>query len=593
MVLEELVAVLGWDLRGEEDLRRFKAGMRDAEANLSAFVSRASAMVTAIGVAVGAGMAAVGKSVLETGMEFEKLGLQLEILEGSADKAADRMEWLRKFAIETPLNLQQATDAYIRMKNFGLDPLDGSMQSIVDANALMGGSTERLSGIILALGQAWTKQKFQAEEANQLLERGIPAWELMSQATGKTTAELMELSEKGKIGRKEIRLLIEQMGERAKGASERFAKTMEGQIGKLDDMWISFKKKIADAGFYRDVQDRLSDLMSYIDRLDKNGSLNKWAVRISNGLSTALDGAVKVASRVIHHFEKLSAWISDHANIWDHLKTGLMVIAAVKFPAGAAILVIEDFLTALEGGDSVIGDFGKALQRFAEGDFSDVSDDLEKLAKGAAGLGIAAVAIRGFTSSLWPLAAALGAVGVAFYLAKGFFEKLEEDAAKVKVVENPRTKPGYVEGSGEDRTGFNSDNPNGYLKPSDFSADFEAEKQRLIEEEARRVGADKAVPRKPTAFERLGGDYIRSDMIENAQGNFGKTGAAQAAQSVNSTVNNTLNDSSDKSVSVTVNQTVQAATQAPGAAAQATGNAVAGAAARAKRSTWWEQGEKF
>ena len=587
MVLEELVAVLGWDLRGEEDLKRFQSGMRQAESQLSAFAARASAMVTTIGVAVGAGLALLGKSVLQTGMEFEKLGLQLEILEGSADKAAQRMDWLRQFAADTPLNLQQATDAYIRLKNFGLDPLDGSMQAIVDSNALMGGSTEQLNGVILALGQAWTKQKLQAEDANQMLERGIPVWDLLSKATGKTAEQLMDLSQKGKLGRNEIKLLIDQMGQRSKGASERFSKTLEGQIGKIEDMWISFRKRISDAGFYQDMQYRLDQFMKHIDSLDKNGTLDRWAKGLSRALTQAADLAFLVAKQIVHHLDFISSWADNHPGVWRAIKMGLLAIAAVRFPMGAAILVIDDILTALEGGDSIIGNFGKALKHFAEGDYSDVSDDLKAIAAGAGGLAVAAVAIRGFTTSLWPLALALGAVGGAFYLAKGFFDKMDADVAKVKAGPNPRTKPGYVENANEDRRGFNSNNPGGYLKSSDYAPGFEDAKQKLIEEEARRVGADKPVKRKKTPFDILGKDYIPSGMLENAAGNFGRMSNGTVAQAMNSTVN----DNRNQAVSVTVNQTVQQATQAPAAAAQATGNAVAGAGAR--RSTWHEAGDKI
>jgi len=42
---------------------------------------------------------------------------------------------------------------------------------------MMGGTAETVDGIAMALGQAWTKGKLQAEEMNQMLERGVPVYD--------------------------------------------------------------------------------------------------------------------------------------------------------------------------------------------------------------------------------------------------------------------------------------------------------------------------------------------------------------------------------------------------------------------------------
>ncbi|MCW7554954.1 tape measure protein [Endozoicomonas gorgoniicola] len=65
---------------------------------------------------------------------------------------------------------QQVADAFTALKNFGLDPMDGTLQAIVDQTSKLGGGMERLNGISLALGQAWAKQKLQGEEILQLVE---------------------------------------------------------------------------------------------------------------------------------------------------------------------------------------------------------------------------------------------------------------------------------------------------------------------------------------------------------------------------------------------------------------------------------------
>ena len=571
-VVDELVAILGYEVKGQDKLRAFTQSIDDAAKRIATFA--AAAATAAAGAA-----ALLGKSVLQTGMQFEKLNLQLEILEGSAQKAGERMEWLREFAVNTPLDLQQATDAFVRMRNFGLDPLDGSMQAIVDANALMGGSADRLNGIILALGQAWTKQKFQAEEANQLLERGIPAWELMSEATGMTTAKLMELSEKGKIGRKEIKLLIEQMGIRASGASARFAKTMEGQIGKLQDLFMTFKKRIADAGFYDAVKLQLNRLFDYISRLDADGTLQRWATALSASFTKASDFIADFAVRIGRHLGTIADIINNNRDAWDWLKWVLGAIALRLFPVtalfAAAALALDDFLTYMRGGQSVIGDFIQALADFMGAEPEQVANALKAIATAAGMLVGAAIGVSLFAGAVRSLAGALGLMGAAGAV------------AGVGNLGNAGKAAGGIRGPGF-----------GIMSMLGLQSAISMGSGTLEEGKARGAAMNKwfeeniGTPRSwlGSVFTGNGGGATDgsvsarpgqttpelAQMMRNLEGNAGRMGASTSGAAVQ----NNVNDSSDKSVNVTINQTVQQATDAPAAAASATANAAAGAASR-------------
>ncbi|WP_134984332.1 tape measure protein, partial [Aeromonas hydrophila] len=79
------------------------------------------------------------------------------------------------------------------------------------------GGFEEVQGISLALGQAWAKQKLQGEEILQLIERGVPVWQMLEQVTGKNTAELQKLSEAGKLGRETISALMNEISIQSRG----------------------------------------------------------------------------------------------------------------------------------------------------------------------------------------------------------------------------------------------------------------------------------------------------------------------------------------------------------------------------------------
>jgi hypothetical protein len=172
-IVDQLIAVLEYQTKGEADLKRFTKSL-DTLATKAAAVGAAMGKVAAVaGAAVAGGLAFLGKSVIDTGRTFENLQIQLEALEGSQDKAKKAMDWIKTFAADTPLELEEVVKAYAQLRTYGLDPVNGSLLALVDTMAMSGKGQEHLDGIITAVGQAWTKQKLQGEEAMQLLERGV------------------------------------------------------------------------------------------------------------------------------------------------------------------------------------------------------------------------------------------------------------------------------------------------------------------------------------------------------------------------------------------------------------------------------------
>lgn len=71
MIVEELIGVLGWDLKGEADLKKFKQGLADAERGMSQFVTRMATFAVAAGTAFAGGAALLGKSVISVSAQFE------------------------------------------------------------------------------------------------------------------------------------------------------------------------------------------------------------------------------------------------------------------------------------------------------------------------------------------------------------------------------------------------------------------------------------------------------------------------------------------------------------------------------------------
>jgi tape measure domain-containing protein len=234
------------------------------------------------------------RDMLNTGDQFERLSLQMNQTMGSLAAGEQATAWVKDFARNTPLQLQEVTDTFLRLKNFGLDPLDGSMQAIVDQSAKLGKGYEAVEGISLALGQAWAKQKLQGEEIMQLVERGVPVWDLLAKVTGKNTAELQKMSEAGLLGRDTIKALIDEMGRQSAGAAAQNMSLLSGYISNLTDEWQLFLNEIAQSGALDYAKDQLRQLIDYIQELKATGELKEWAQRISDGFISVAESSKAV-----------------------------------------------------------------------------------------------------------------------------------------------------------------------------------------------------------------------------------------------------------------------------------------------------------
>lgn len=222
-------------------------------------------------------------AMFQTGDQAERLDVQLKAVMGSIAGGKEASAWIQDFAKNTPLQLSEVTQVFVRLKAFGIDPMAGAMQGIVDQAFKLGGGFEEVQGISLALGQAWAKQKLQGEEILQLIERGVPVWQMLEQVTGKNTAELQKLSEAGKLGRETISALMNEIATQSTGAAADNMSLLSGLISNAQDNLAKFYRMVAENGALAWLKNQLANLNAEFDRMANDGRLQEWAQRLSDG----------------------------------------------------------------------------------------------------------------------------------------------------------------------------------------------------------------------------------------------------------------------------------------------------------------------
>ncbi|UUM70750.1 tape measure protein [Aeromonas veronii] len=225
-------------------------------------------------------------AMFQTGDQAERLDVQLKAVMGSIAGGKEASAWIQDFAKNTPLQLSEVTQVFVRLKAFGIDPMAGAMQGIVDQAFKLGGGFEEVQGISLALGQAWAKQKLQGEEILQLIERGVPVWQMLEQVTGKNTAELQKLSEAGKLGRETISALMNEIAAQSRGAAADNMSLLSGLISNAQDNLAKFYRMVAENGALAWLKNQLANLNAEFEAMARDGLLQAWAKRLSDGFIT-------------------------------------------------------------------------------------------------------------------------------------------------------------------------------------------------------------------------------------------------------------------------------------------------------------------
>lgn len=289
-----------------QSMSQFAAQSKNALAMMNSTMAATSQGIDTFGnrlVLAGAASAiAFERTFIKTAAEFERYQIMLNKLQGGPEGGAKAMSWVKQFAQDTPYAVNEVTQSFVRLKAFGLDPMDGTMQAIADQAAMMGGTAETMDGISLALGQAWTKGKLQGEEALQLLERGVPVWDYLQKASkelgknnglGYTTQQLQDMASKGQLTRKAIKDLIDQMGLASKGAAKTQMESWNGMISNMGDSWTMFKTDVMDSGAFTVLKQELGSLLKQLDEMKKTGEYDELVEKIGGNLVDAFKAAAE------------------------------------------------------------------------------------------------------------------------------------------------------------------------------------------------------------------------------------------------------------------------------------------------------------
>lgn len=195
MQVGELLVKLGVDWSAyQKDLKRAEAEAQRSGSVIGQIFRNAFSFALGMGFfeAIKRGFKSIIGEAIDFNSTMEQAQIGFTTMLKSAEDAQAFLREMMNFAARTPFEFPDLLEASRRMMAYGFAANDvlPMLQAVGDATAALGLGAEGIDRIILALGQMRAKGKVTGEEMRQLTEAGIPAWEILAEAMGKSTAEV-------------------------------------------------------------------------------------------------------------------------------------------------------------------------------------------------------------------------------------------------------------------------------------------------------------------------------------------------------------------------------------------------------------------
>lgn len=312
---------MGYDGSLKFDTEINESGFNSGISKLGGIAKKGAGVAVA---AVGAVTAALGAGVV-AGVKYnasiESYQTSFEVMTGSAEKAAEVIDKLKKVGVETPFELPDLADTTQLLMNYGFSA-DEAMDSMMMLGDISQGSAEKMSRIATAYGQMSSAGKVSLEDVKQMIEAGFNPLQEISESTGESMASLYDRISNGTISVDEITASMQ----RATSEGGKYFQSMEKQSQTFSGLISTLKDN---------AQQLLGDVVK----------------PISDGLTESLlPAAISAIEQLTQGFEEngVAGMIQAAGNIVNGLFTGMMENAPLLISSGMELL--NQFLLGIATG---------------------------------------------------------------------------------------------------------------------------------------------------------------------------------------------------------------------------------------------------
>lgn len=338
---------------------------KEFENGIGKLKSIAKTGAVAIGTAFTTGLGALIVSGAKFNATIESYTTSFEVMTGSAEKAAETVERLRKMGAETPFELTGLADTTQLLMNYGFEA-DTAIERMTMLGDISQGNQEKLTRIATAYGQMSSAGKVLLEDVKQMIEAGFNPLQEISQTTGESMASLYERISKGNIAVEEITNSMKRStseGGRYFQSMEKQSKTASGQLSTLKDNWNTFLGALAESSsesLKGSILPQLNEALETATNLVDDGALDGINILVEKVAGFAADAIPAIIKGVSEIRNTLVAGLSEISKYFEIIKAAAVgivaAVMAIKISTliSAAMPAIISIVTALSGMNTVL-----------------------------------------------------------------------------------------------------------------------------------------------------------------------------------------------------------------------------------------------
>lgn len=241
---------------------------------------------------------------------------------GSAGAARGELDQLYQVAAKTPFEFQDVVGAARKFLAYGMTVQDANkwLNVMGDTISGIGGGTDEINRMVLAIGQIQAKGKMSAEELRQLAELGIPAYSILQDKLGLTAQQVANIGNAGISAADGLQALQQGLAERFGGMSSQQAQTFTGQLSTARDYARQFLGVMMQPGFdwlRTTVLPATTAALQQLTEAFKAGGPEALLAKLDDltGAGGRLEGGVHALAGVLGGLASALGFAYDHAEL--------------------------------------------------------------------------------------------------------------------------------------------------------------------------------------------------------------------------------------------------------------------------------------
>ena len=235
-------------------------------------------------------------NVYEVRSEIEKTETSLRILVGNKAQADALLASIRKFAVETPMQMKDFAGAAQAMMGFGI-AVEDVMENLEAIGNVAMGDSQKFQSLVLAFSQTSATGKLMGQDFLQMVNAGFNPLDQMAKTTGKSMATLKKEMSDGAISADMVRQAF-------------IDATSEG--GKFNGMLEAQSKDLA--GAYSNLEGAIDDMFN----------------KIGQNSEGIMKGAIDVATVLAKNYETVGNVLLQLIATYGSYKVAVMVVTAAE-----------------------------------------------------------------------------------------------------------------------------------------------------------------------------------------------------------------------------------------------------------------------